>query len=357
MKEKKNFLLLLGSIFLSLLFVEIFFSVFYSQKNITKLYERKKFNLYEQGKVFKNEDDFFKYHSNKKILTKAFYEINQNYIEEYSYYIETNNFGLVQVNDIQETIPSILFLGDSFAEGQGGKAWINKFGGKYKDLQTINGGIFGTGPQQFHLMEKHISKKYNIIKVVVLYIGDDFRRNVWNMPSKTFVCLNNQTKCIGDEAFYGYEFGDGKEKIFLKKISKYRKKSQKMSKSFKKFKRNTMNFILDLNIVYYPKNTLKKFFYTSNDAAIKKNTDSLNSLNKKYEDNIIFIQLFTKDEILYGKSYETFHAERYLKTITENHFVCDFEKNINFFYKYDRHPNNLGYDYLFNCVREILNKF
>ena len=71
----------------------------------------------------------------------------------------------------------------------------------------------------------------------------------------------------------------------------------------------------------------------------------------------IFIQLFTRDEILYGKSYETFHAERYLKTITENHFVCDFEKNINFFYKYDRHPNNLGYDYLFNCVREILNKF
>ena len=53
MKEKKNFLLLLGSIFLSLLFVEIFFSVFYSQKNITKLYERKKFNLYEQGKALK----------------------------------------------------------------------------------------------------------------------------------------------------------------------------------------------------------------------------------------------------------------------------------------------------------------
>ena len=197
---------------------------------------------------------------------------------------------------------------------------------------------------------------YNINKIVVLYIGDDFRRNVWNMPSKTFVCLANQKKCIGDEAFYGYVFGDGKEKIFLAKISKYRKNNKKMSKSFKKFKRNIMNFILDLNIVYYPKNTLKKFFYTSDDATIKKNIDSLNNLNNKYGDNIIFIQLFTKDEILYGKSYETFHAERYLKTITKNHFICDFEKNINFFYKHDRHPNNLGYDYLFECVRVILNK-
>ena len=58
------------------------------------------------------------------------------------------------------------------------------------------------------------------------------------------------------------------------------------------------------------------------------NFRAIDNLYKKYEDNIIFIQLFTKDEILYGKSYETFHAERYLKTITENHFVCDFEKNI-----------------------------
>ena len=57
---------------------------------------------------------------------------------------------------------------------------------------------------------------------------------------------------------------------------------------------------------------------------------------KKYLDfenfDMIFILLFTKDEILYGKSYETFHAERYLKTITENHFICDFEKMVLYWY-------------------------
>ena len=81
---------------------------------------------------------------------------------------------------------------------------------------------------------------------------------------------------------------------------------------------------------------------------------ALNNLNNKYGDNIIFIQLFTKDEILYGKSYETFHAERYLKTITENHFVCDFNNDINFYYKIDGHPNESGYQYLFECVKKIM---
>ena len=56
------------------------------------------------------------------------------------------------------------FLGDSMTEGQGAPAWIDKFQGKFKEYQIINGGILATGHQQFELMEQHVSKDYNVKK-------------------------------------------------------------------------------------------------------------------------------------------------------------------------------------------------
>ena len=53
----------------------------------------------------------------------------------------------------------------------------------------------GTGPEQFELIENHISKKFDVKKVVVMYIGDDLRRGIWTMPEKTIECLNNHQAC------------------------------------------------------------------------------------------------------------------------------------------------------------------
>ena len=47
-------------------------------------------------------------------------------------------------------------------------------------------------------------------------------------------------------------------------------------------------------------------------------------------------------------------AEQFIKQLTDKHFVCDFEKDIQNYYKIDMHPNNKGYESLFNCVKKIL---
>ena len=67
--------------------------------------------LFEEGSVFKNFDNIFKYHQIKKYY-KAYYNLNNTWFKEYDYEIITNNFGLVQNNDLKKDIPSILFLGD-----------------------------------------------------------------------------------------------------------------------------------------------------------------------------------------------------------------------------------------------------
>ena len=119
--------------------------------------------LFEENKIFKNLDNFFLYYPNKKILSEGYYNINKKFLKEYSFTITTNNFGLVQDNNLNQTKESVLFLGDSFTEGHGSYAWVNKFKGSYKNFQIINGGILGTGPAQFYNLENY--KIYDPINI------------------------------------------------------------------------------------------------------------------------------------------------------------------------------------------------
>ena len=88
--------------------------------------------------------------------------------------IITNNFGLVQNNNISREKNSILFLGDSFTEGQGYSAWINKF--FFKKFQIINGGLLGKRYKQFEYLENHISENFKISKVIVFIPWRRFKK-------------------------------------------------------------------------------------------------------------------------------------------------------------------------------------
>ena len=311
--------------------------------------------LFEEGLIFKNHEKIFKYHPKKRILSQTFYNVNNRWHKEYDYENITNNFGLVQKNDIIKNTPSILFLGDSFVEGQGSDAWINKFNGFYKNYQVINGGIMGTGPQQFELLEDHISKNFKIEKLVFFYIGDDLRRNIFNIEKKTLTCLKNHLSCDGTENFYGFPLRNKNPQLFLKNLNEFRIKQRDNITFYEKTKSRFKNFIIDLNSVKLINNFLKQKLYTSKNEYIKRNFRSIENLNKKYNNSIIFIQLKNKNEIIHGKEYDTFFTENFIKKFNKKHFICDFNNDISNFYNFDMHPNIKGYENLYNCVTQILN--
>ena len=312
---KSNLGLISISILIVLLLLEVIFSLTFKKKDNNYNLAQERYMLFEQGDVFKNVDNFFKYYSNKKILSKTFYKLENNFIEEYSYEITTNNFGLVQDNNILKNKVSILFLGDSFIEGQGSTPWVNNFNGNFNQYQIINGGISGTGPQQFELMEKHISEVFNIEKVFLFYIGDDLRRDIFKMPDNTINCLKNSNNCVGDENFYGFPIRDKNPEEFLIYLSNYRYESKKNSPKFNKFRRKIKKKISDLYIFKIPLNYLRQEFYKSKNIKIKKNFESLKRLNDKYYNNIFYIQIRNKNEIINGKEYETLYAENFIKKI------------------------------------------
>lgn len=352
---KSNFFLVFCSVIITLAILEILLIFFYN-KPFKYEHHSQRYLLWEEGNVFQNIGRIFKYQPNLSIQHDAYYFINNKWLREYSYEINTNNFGLVQDQDISTDVQSILFLGDSMTEGLGAPSWVNKFGDFIKGYQVINGGIFGSGPQQFELMEQHVSEQYNIKKVVFIYIGSDISRDPFNFSTKRINCIKDHSTCIGNENFFGFPLQNENPENFLNILKEYRNiKDNK--RTFKKLRRKIKKQISSLNIVHIPRNYFKNKFYKSKNVKISNNFKSIERLVKKYDKNIIFVNIKTIDEIYNGgMSYYSIYTEKFINNLHHKVYICDMNNDPKNFYKYDGHPNIDGYNILFKCVDKIINQ-
>ena len=260
---------------------------------------------------------------------------------------------LTKIEDKKE-VKSILFLGDSFTEGQGAESWINKFNGKYKDYQILNGGFLGAGFQQFKLINDYLSD-YNIEKVFVLYIGNDLRRDVFQFNNQQIACLKNSLNCKGHEIFFGSPPNKKDIMSFLDNLKNMQESNDVNRKfTFKLIRRSIKKKLSELYVIKIPLDFLRSKLYKSNNEKILRNFESIDELIEIHDKNISFINLKMKDEIINKKkSYETIYAKNYILKKTNNFFECDFDNDINNYY-IDGHPNSKGYESLYNCIKNIL---
>ena len=253
-----------------------------------------------------------------------------------------------QKNNLKKDLPSILFLGDSFTEGQGQPVWIDKFNG-FVIIKLL---MEFQQPQQFESMEEHISK---FIMLKVFFFLQDRWGNPYSISKQQFSCLNNYINCNGNEIFYGFPLNSKNPEKFLNFLSDTRKQNN-LDLSFKKrIKIKIKNFFKNLNIVKIPHNFLREKFYKSKNIKIMKNFESINNLYQKYKEKIYFVHLLTRNEIINGKEYESHYTEKYIRSLTKNYFSCKFENRLQNYNSLDGHPNTDGYNYLFNCINRIMN--
>ncbi len=169
--------------------------------------------MFEKGENFQNINSYFKYYPNKNIISKTYY-VDENVHMEYDYIIQTNNLGLVQNRDIDNSKKAEIIFGDSFTEGQGAMPWFYDFDNLafQQNRNFINGGILGTGPMQWRELKEHLELegiKFSTINAII--IGDDLNRNIWNFDEDTLQCLRfgDCSRSHGD--FYGYDFANNTE--------------------------------------------------------------------------------------------------------------------------------------------------
>ena len=151
------------------------------------------------------------------------------------------------LNNLEDQeISTILYLPMSKVKNAMSRTYTFPFiflGDENEKYQIINGGILATGPQQFELMEKHISEFYKVKKVVILYIGHDIRRSPFNFSKQELNCLENYQNCNGNEIFFGYPINSKNPNTFLKELREKRIQNYKSLPLDKRLKKRIKFFV------------------------------------------------------------------------------------------------------------------
>lgn len=335
--------------------VELAYRTIYSDRVSTNSSKSNRYMLFGSssgGSAFQNLDTIFTYKPNSTIRAEAFYYVNNNLSKAYGYEFKTNNLGLVQGQDIDLNKDSLLLLGDSFTEGQGASPWFERLvHTKPNGLQLINGGLLGTGFEQWGLLHDHLIKTgVKVKKVAVIFISDDYRRTVWNFPAKVIACLSKIENCVGDEGYFPIP-PDQELKSFLQKMQDFRTQEYAI-KDTRQSEKWIRRYLSSVHHAWeFTKQNFQIHFRSKSPEVIEQ-------LTKKYGDGMIFIHLPTKDEILAGNQPDDLgllareHIQQQGGKVFDGFSQCGL--NAADFYQSDPHPNEGGYSKIEQCVSRAL---
>jgi hypothetical protein len=321
--------------------------------------------LFSENKTFKNFKNIFFYKPNQKFKSMTIYKDFQTnkLVEEYSYQVQTNNAGLVQLRDLEMKKNSIFLLGASATKGQGALPWFYDLENNFvnSDFQLVNIGMIGTGPTQQNLLFEYIKNNYqlSVDKVIIIFSAGSFGGGIWNFNKQQLECLDNQINCIGTEGIYGFNFKNYDPIIFSKKIIDSRKNNLNAFKASIKEK-NYFQAIKEIAKKSYFVNKLYLVIrmYKSKNSSNDSNFNSVIRMQEKYSDKLYLIHMQSKTESAENKMNEnSIFVRNWLKEnnmIKKNYLYCKIPTNG--FHKNDSHANNIGYKLLRKCVERVVNE-
>lgn len=318
-----------------------------------------------QRHVFRNQDDFYLFSPDDKIRVAGALLSKQAPVVEFDYYLQTNNLGLIDTQNTEKNIASLLFVGDSFTAGEGAEPWVSTMRAEIDELklQPINGGVIGAGFGNFAKLARFLSAQgINIRKVLVIFISDDYVRPIRQMPEKTLNCMDDFAECDGSDVMYPVPFaGDlttRLEKIRERMLAHAERRPQTASETI----RNRIKWLLPAtSFVYaYVKGCAEKGCLTSYIKACwtRACSDSVAGideiLNRYGRRNVLFVHLPEKQELERGPNWigrlareAIDHAHGMLfDGFRECHLTMDD------YYVIDGHPNRNGYEKIASCVKK-----
>lgn len=335
--------------------IELAYRTIYSERVSTNSGKSDRYMFFgtaDDESPFKNQATIFTYTPHSTVRAQAFYDVKNNLIKEYSYQFKTNNLGLVQSQDVDLNQDSLLVLGDSFTEGQGANPWFERLAQTNQNsLQLINGGLLGTGFEQWGLLHDHLLKAgVKVKKLVVIFISDDYRRTVWNFPPKVTSCLRKIEDCVGDEGYFPLP-PDHAIMPTLQKLKDFRTKEYAIKDA-----RQAENWVRRyLSSVHHAWQFTKENFQIH---FRSKSPKVIEQLSKQYGNNLIYIHLPTKHEIVSGNKPD------YIGLLAREHILKQGGKWVDGFsqcglttsdfHPNDPHPNEQGYAKIEKCVSRTI---
>ncbi len=301
------------------------------------------------GTIFQNHADIFTYVPHNDIRNQLGFFSNAGYTIEYDYHFHTNNYGLVQDFDVVGGQPSILLLGDSFTEGLGAAPWFRQLATQSDTLpyQLINGGLSGTGFEQWNKLERYLKgENINIKKLIVLFISDDYRRGVWNFSPSELRCLQSPSLCHGNEWCQRLP-SVGQLDAAIDKIRKLRDTPQR---------RFAQRARLVLPPSFFVYDYVRSELFSGVERAKRRTRATITDFISEYgAGNVAFIHLPQRDELNVPSGPgldERQSIESAGGRLYDGFKLCGLTPAD--YYSRDAHPNAQGYGKIANCVGKVL---
>jgi hypothetical protein len=303
--------------------------------------------------VFRNIGAFFVYQPHRLVHSTAYYYAGSRWVKEYDYSFHTNNFGLVQLADVDPSRDALLVLGDSFTEGQGAAPWFEdiRAGSEY---QLVNGGLFGTGFAQWALLHDYLVKhNTRIKKLLVIFISDDFDRFVSNVPADVLSCIANWKTCDGSEGLYGEPPRAEERPAFLDKLKSLREQRLRANDDLSKRMLPATSLAIEYLLAVIKERGPANRGYTPSNLE---NYKVIGRFLTSYGRDVVFVHLPQKDELKFGISASGAAARQAISA--QGGLVFDGFERCGLtqadYHPHDGHPNRAGYAKIAQCVSDAL---
>jgi hypothetical protein len=354
-KKTLSLLLILGSVVAGIGAVELFCRLLISYNASADRALRRVVFFEGEGTILENHGDIFTYLPHEEIRNLTGFVDDATFKPEYDYRFRTNNFGLVQDSDLVPERESFLLLGDSFTEGQGAEPWFRLLSREIDRLgyQPINGGLMGTGFQQWIKLSEYLTAaNIRIRKALVLFISLDYNRVVWNFTSNDLNCLATLTDCrIEDSYFYRLppvdELPSWITKISVARANAMRSQASAIRKGW-----------LAAHAVALLPATYRLYIYFRSRLAERQSRASIPRLIHMYgPENIAFMHLPQQDEIENQEPIDLgLQARRSIQEsggkLFDGFKLCRLATTD--YYTGEGHPNRDGYAKITACVIDVI---
>ncbi len=283
--------------------------------------------LFVSQGAFVNRSGYFNFKPNNVIREVAYYPDGDGFSVEADCQFESDSLGFLS-NAVSYEESEILLLGDSFAQGSGGCAWLPRLapGARQK---VYSAAVLGTGVKHWRNILTDLETLARPKKVLIIFITHDFFRTDWVFDNSQLACLSDRTECNGQ---FWYPLSDDMGRVAAQRYALRKPGVRKLGLS-----------------------KLWKYYFPASSALLSALTsttmhDSLAivaDLAREYPLKLIWVN--QKDEAGAPDARTVLLWER-----LKPYDVVKCHIPSKGFLKRDGHPNSHGYDLLKGCVQRVV---
>jgi hypothetical protein len=284
--------------------------------------------------AFENKAGYFTYRPDSEIREVAYYpDATNDFTLEYDCTYASDRRGFLS-NTVAYENSEILLLGDSYAQGVGGCAWLPRLAPAVH-ARIYSAAIMGTGVAHWRNILADLQRIKPPKKILIVFITQDFYRDDWIFAAPQLACLAGRGPCRGQ---FWYPISEGMAELAAERYALRRPRIGKSGMS------KLLRYHLTAGFTLFER--LKRGM-EGESRSLSESVSIIKNMARRYPLKLIWVN--EKGEAG-GPGPRTRLVWRKLEGLDVT--GCNIPSKS--FLQRDAHPNAKGYDVLKDCVERVV---